>query len=381
MATDLETILASIFERTRHQRRNPATSPVQSLGLNSELPIGITSVTAPFLAEPIYGFYLTADPVVDHFENDTNADVNLSAHTADSTHTWTARANQLDLKTEDYVLENGGGLALYTISGRSTADMIVSCVYQDVNVVANGGGLLFRYQDTTNYWRVRVLNSTTYRLEEVIAGTGQADLDVVSTDKPANGDSIMVICIGDTILFYINNRLEGSVISANQNDEVNCGVYIDNTNATKLGEFRAAEITSVGFNFETAVRSHTFFGGPEEYVYLLEGSQTEKELDLVVLDRFRPPANADEDIGNHLADTGHVWTKRQGGFTVLTSGVCTWDGGTTGIVTVDAGTPKMQLGALGSNITVTLVNAKHAKINGITSTHPSKEYISGDVTR
>ncbi len=339
--SDLENILANIFERTRHQRRNPATTPVQSLGLNSELPIGITSATAPFLAEPIYGFWRTADAVVDHLENDSNADQDLTAHTADSTHTWTAGGGTLTLKTEDYAHENGGADARYIISGRSTVDMRVVAVLQDAKLTGGGAGIMFRYQDASNYWRLRTLSATQYRLEEVVGTIGIADLDI--TVSPADGDEIMIEAVGDTIRAYINSKLVGTLVSSNQNDEVDCGLYIANGNLSKFSEFRAFEIATTVFDFEEPVRGHTFFGGPEEYTYLLEGSLTEKELDLVVLDRFRPPANADEDIANHLADTGHVWTERQGGFTVRTSGVCTWDGGATGIATVDAGTPDVRI--------------------------------------
>ncbi len=343
MPTDLENILANIFERTRHQRRNPATKPVQSLGLNSELPIGIVSANANFLAEPIYGFYRTEAIMIDHFENDGDADEDLDQHTADSGETWTAQSNQLDLKTEDYVHENGGGLALYTVSGRLTSNMIVSCVYQEHDLSTGFAGLIFRFQDSSNYWRAYRHNATQFRLEEIAGGTPQANLTVVPSVAPADGDSITVVALGSSLLLFINGKLQGTLISTNQNDESDCGLFISNGNTAKFSEFRASDIATQVFDFEETVRGHTFFGGPEEYTYLLEGSLTEKELDLVVLDRFRPPASVDEDISNHLADTGHVWTERQGGFTVLTSGVCVWDGGTQGIATVDAGTPDVRI--------------------------------------
>ncbi len=343
MTTDLEAVLANIFERTQRQRRNPATKPVQSVGVNTEIPISITSLNTPFLAEPIYGFYRTEAVMIDHFENDSNADVNLSAHTADSGETWTAQANAMTLKTEDYVLETGAGLALYTVSGRAISNMIVSCVYQEHDISTGFAGLIFRFQDTSNYWRAYRLSATQFRLEEIIGGTPQADLTVVPPVAPADGDSITVVALGPTLQLFINGSLEGSIVSTNQNDESDCGLFISNGNTAKFGEFRASEIATQVFDFEETVRGHTFWGGPEEYIYLLDGSLTQKALNLVVLDRFRPPANADEDIANHLADTSHVWTERQGGFTVLTSGVCVWDGGTTGIATVDAGTPDVRI--------------------------------------
>ena len=75
--------------------------------------------------------------------------------------------------------------------------------------------LVFRYQDSTNYWRFgkHSTGSTNWRLQSVIAGS-TADLFSLTGKAALAGDRLKVVCNGNTIDCYLNGVLLGSASSS-----------------------------------------------------------------------------------------------------------------------------------------------------------------------
>lgn len=138
----------------------------------------------------------------------------------------------------------------YTSTGANPALAHVDATHADitlaitVSVVESGtsAGLIFRYTDTSNYWRCSQTGAGNLALFKVVAGTPtQIGSNVAGG---ANGDKISVVLNGTSIAAYRNGVSQITTTDAHNSTATKHGLWIANTSVNnRLDDWLAADLT------------------------------------------------------------------------------------------------------------------------------------------
>jgi len=158
----------------------------------------------------------------DGIENDTFTDVNgtdLTAHTSDTGGSWTARSGTFQVQGN--VASNqalAGTISLYTYSIGTANGLLIG----EPNLTTSQGGLVFRWADSSNYWRAitTIVGSGRLRLIKRVAGVETTVADVAPVGTP-----LTVSFVGDQIRVWLGDNLLIDVADSALSANTGVGLY------------------------------------------------------------------------------------------------------------------------------------------------------------
>lgn len=146
--------------------------------------------------------YVTSSYTTDSF-NRANSTTTLGSTDGGTTAAWTAQLNTWGINANAaYVPASADSIA--TISG-GTADLDICSITATTLPATRAFWIVFRFSNTTNYWRWGGTLGATMNLEKVVAGVATAHL-ADTRFVAAQGDTLSVTCLGSVIEVMHNGR-------------------------------------------------------------------------------------------------------------------------------------------------------------------------------
>lgn len=195
--------------------------------------------------------------VYDSFDR---ADSSSSLGSADVGGAWTVQSATFGISSLR-AYETTGGLGIATIdSGHADADVSVVIAVRLTGGGAGNAGVVFRFTNTSNYWRAFFDGSTGLVFLQKVVG-GAASTVFSGGTMGASGGAVLARFNGSTIAVYVNGRLVGTTTDSFNSTATKHGLWINGNTLWRLDDFFAepapANPTGSGTASDTFNRADT----------------------------------------------------------------------------------------------------------------------------
>lgn len=149
---------------------------------------------------------------------------------------WT-QVNNWQILSNKARCTSSSGLGTFALTANVVAEVSLANLTADVNA---GAGLVFRFTNTSNYWRFIVLRASgvyTWELTKIVSGSS-TQVATGSADSIATAE-LRIIAQGSRIRGWYNRKLVTDVSDSANSSNTNVGIYTLSDTTTDFDDFYA----------------------------------------------------------------------------------------------------------------------------------------------